>query len=104
MSFDLGALLKETVLACFFRGEVSAADLARDIAGSEQRVDSIRRNVYIEDMEAEFIVTREMALSLCDAVLRQELDPDALRLINFALTTSEKFIWADDDLLAGDIR
>ena len=92
--------MKETILASFFRGELGAPDLAMDIAGSEERPAATRRNIFVEDMDGEFVVTRGMAAALCDAVLRREMEPDAFRLIGFALTTSDKFTWNDDDLLA----
>jgi hypothetical protein len=90
--------MKEAVLAKFLSGESAASALAADLAGSEV-ADGIRRYVRIEDMNAEFNVTREMAVRLCDVVLRGELEPQALRLIGFALVTSDRFTWTEDDVL-----
>jgi hypothetical protein len=92
--------VRETILAGFFLGEVRATELAQDVAGSEEQLDGKRRHVYIQEMDADFVVTREMAIALCDAVLRQELKPEALHSIGFALITSERFQWNEDDLLA----
>ena len=92
--------MKETRLAQFFRGELTAHDLAVDIQGSEEKVDAVRRNIFIEEMPHEFAVTRGMAVELCDAILRGDLKPESLRIIGFALITSDSFTWAEDDLLA----
>jgi hypothetical protein len=58
----------------------------------------------IDDLDREFMVTRPMAIALCDSVLRQELKPDDLRLIGFALVTSDKLKWDwDNDDVLGEV-
>lgn len=92
--------MKESRLAEFFRGEITAHDLAVDIQGSEEKADAVRRNIFIDEMPHQFDVTRGMAVELCDAVLSGDLKPECLRIIGFALITSDGFTWAEDDLLA----
>jgi hypothetical protein len=95
--------VNEIVLANFFRGKLSAAELSGDLAGSEEIVDGEHRKVLVHDMDEPFAVTRAMAVELCESVLRQELEPDALRLIGFTLITSDRFAWDEDDDLLGEI-
>jgi hypothetical protein len=97
--------LREETLKRFFLGEVAASDLAKDVAGSTKRFDSIASRVDIEDMETEFCVTRSMLSSLVDAVLHGSLPPDALETVGFTLMASDKFAWDGDadDVLANVI-
>ncbi|HEY6302437.1 MAG TPA: hypothetical protein VIX14_05170 [Terriglobales bacterium] len=48
-------------------------------------------------MNKDFAVTADMAVRLCDAVLRGQLSPAALQAIGFALMASDKFGWDGDD-------
>ncbi len=50
-------------------------------------------------MTGRFLVTREMAVALCDAVLAGDLAPEALETIGVALVASDNFYWdeADDE-------
>jgi hypothetical protein len=91
--------VREEVLARFFKGRATPAELARDLKGSEQRVSDIQSIVEIEDMQEEFVVTRGMAVALCDAVLSEQLEPSALATIGFALMASDKFSWDGEDVL-----
>jgi len=91
--------MREEVLAAFFAGTASAAELATDLAGAEERVSDVESLVKIKDMRSELVVTREMAVRLCDAVLRNELPPTALATIGFALLASDHFVWDWDDVL-----
>lgn len=97
--------MREETLKRFFQGEATASDLAKDVAGSAKRLGSIASRVDIEDMEAEFCVTRPMLGALVEAVLAGSLPPDALGTIGFALEASDKFVWDGDadDLLANVI-
>jgi len=94
--------MREDVLKRFFLGEATAAELARDVAGSIKQLSSIVSRVEIEDMNDELRVTRPMLVSLCDAVLGGSLPPDALGTIGFALEASDKFAWdgGADELVA----
>jgi hypothetical protein len=56
--------MREETLKRFFQGEVTAKDLARDVAGSVKRFNAIRSRVAIEDMASEFEITRPMLISL----------------------------------------
>lgn len=91
--------MRQQVLAAFFAGAASAAELATDLAGAEERVSNIESLIKIKDMQSELVVTREMALRLCDAVLGNELPPTALATLGFALLASDYFVWDGDDVL-----
>jgi len=89
--------MREQVLRDFFEGRSSAAELERDVAGSTKRTGPKASIVSIEDMDSDFVVTADMAVRLCEAVLRGELLPDALHTIGFALMASDRFQWDGDD-------
>ena len=111
--------MREEILKRFFQGEITGTDLAKDVAGSAKEVTDLESipnldipgskvgkyvSVEIEDMEEEFVVTRSMLLSLCDAVLSASLPTDALATIGFALEASDKFGWdADVDELVANV-
>jgi hypothetical protein len=94
--------MRERVLRDFFEDKVTAAELARDVAGSMSQKAQKISVVSIEDMDEEFTVTAPMLVRLCDVVLHGELQPEALHSIGFALVASDAFCWdADqDDILA----
>ncbi|MDE3109873.1 MAG: hypothetical protein KGL02_08025, partial [Acidobacteriota bacterium] len=92
--------MDERVLRKFFLGKASPQALAHSIAGSIAHPDGITWVVYIRELKARFLVTRAMAVSLCDAVLAGKLPTAYLQWIGFALETSENFEWNEDDLLA----
>ncbi len=91
--------MRESVLADFFMGRVTARELADDVHGSTKRVSEIQTTTQIEDMASPFLVTRKMAIALCDAVLSGELSPQELKTVGFALLASDNFYWdeADDE-------
>lgn len=97
--------MRERVLREFFEDKATAAELAQDVVGSIKQTSQRTFLVSIEDMDEEFTVSADMAVRLCDVVLRGELPPDALKAIGFALTASDKFCWNadDDDVLANVI-
>jgi len=96
--------VREETLKRFFQGDVSASDLAQDVAGSTETISSIASRISIEDMDSEFSVTRPMLVSLADAVFAGTLPPDALGTIGFALQTSDKFVWdGDSDELVANV-
>ena len=94
--------MRETVLRDFFLGSVTPAVLAKDVFGSKKKVGPINWVVEIEDMEEEFLVTRQMLLLLCDAALSEQFSPQNLSTIGFALVASDKFTWDAEDLI-GDV-
>lgn len=89
--------MREAVLADFFRGRVTARELAVDLRGSTTRVSEIQTTTEIEDMTAPFRVTREMAIALCDAVLSGQLPAEELETVGFALVASDNFHWDEVD-------
>jgi len=97
--------MRERVLRDFFRDKATAAELARDVAGSISQKTQTLSVVSIEDMDEEFTVTAAMLVRLCDVVLEGELEPDALHSIGFALMASDAFCWDadEDDVLANVI-
>ncbi len=89
--------MHESVLADFFLGRVTTRDLAEDVRGATKRVSDIQSTTEIKDMDSRFMVTREMAIALCDAALSGELPPTDLETIGFALLASETFYWDESD-------
>ncbi len=81
----------ETGLADFFLGRATARELADDVRGPTRRDTAIRSTTEIENVSAPLLVTRDMAIALCDAVLCGELPPERLKAIGFALIASDKF-------------
>jgi hypothetical protein len=92
--------MDEQRLRDFFLGKISGRRLARSIDGSISHPDRISSIVYVRDMEEPFTITREMAASLCAAVLHGEMPPEHLQWIGFTLEASDHFDWDEDDLLA----
>lgn len=88
--------MREKVLRDFFRGTVSGTELARDVAGATKQTSQVTSVTSVEDMDEEFVVTAEMAVRLCDAVLQGELPAHNLATIGFALMASDKFCWDSD--------
>lgn len=96
--------MQEDVLRKFFKGEVTAAELSKDIQGTAKRFGGIVSVQSIEEMEGEQEVTRPMLVALCDAVLQGGLSPEALSDIGLALVQSDHFVWdAEEDELLGDV-
>jgi len=89
--------MREAVLAGFFMGRLTAKELADDLRGSQRSVSATHAAVEIEDMTTPFLVTRGMAIALCDAVLIRELPPEDLQTIGFALLASQYFYWKEED-------
>jgi hypothetical protein len=94
--------VRETVLRDFFLGSATPLELATDVLGSTKKVGPISFVVEIEDMGGEFVVTREMLVSLCNAVLSGQLPPQELSAIGFALLASDHFLWEAEDVM-GDV-
>lgn len=94
--------MREIVLRNFFLGRATPLVLARDVLDSTKKVGPISFVVEIEGMEDEFLVTREMLVSLCDAVLSGQLATQELSTIGFALVASDSFIWDAEDVV-GDV-
>jgi hypothetical protein len=88
--------MREQVLRQFFEAKSTAAELARDIVGSTKKTGPITSVTSVEDMDEDFTVTTDMAVSLCDAVLRGDLPTDGLHTIGFGLMASDRFQWDGD--------
>ena len=96
--------MQEDVLRKFFKGEVTAAELSKDIQGTAKRFGGIVSVQSVEEMDGEQEVTRAMLVALCDAVLQGGLPPVALSDIGLALVQSDHFVWnAEEDELLGDV-
>jgi hypothetical protein len=85
--------MKERVLRDFFKGEISADELEKDLLGAQKILSAIHSSWHIEDMDEEFEVSREMLIAVCDAVLKGVIKPENLRAIGFALQASDHFTW-----------
>jgi len=91
--------MREIILREFFLGQVTPEVLTKDVLGSVQQIGPIEFSVEIEDMSEEFSVTREMLVSLCDAVLSRKFPASELSTIAFALEASPSFVWDGEDLM-----
>lgn len=91
--------MDERKLRDFFTGRLSGRRLGKNIRGSVAYSDKVTRIVYTREMKESFVVSRTMAVALCDAVLNGELPAKYLEWIGFTLATSERFDWNEDDLL-----
>lgn len=94
--------MREIVLRDFFSGSIAASALASDVSGSKKQIGPSNWVVEIEDMESHFSITRQMLVSLCDAVLSQEFPVEELSTIGFTLAASDNFEWDGEDLV-GDV-
>ena len=84
--------MTEAALRDYFEGRLSAADLSRDLQGSQVRTSHDVISVRVAQIsEGEFRVTKAHILMLCDDVIAKELSTDDLNTIGFALMTSEYF-------------
>jgi len=90
--------MREIILRDFFLGRTTPEALAKDTFGSVKQIGPIKFSVEIEDMDEEFSVTREMLVSLCDAVLSGQFPSHELSTIGFALQASDRFTWDGEDL------
>jgi len=88
--------MSESVLRDFFQGRVSAQDLTADVSGSVERISAITSLHRISDMDGQFALSRQMLVSLCDAVLTGGLPPPMLQPIVFALLASQHCDWEDN--------
>lgn len=88
--------MREVTLRAFFRGEMSAEELATDVSGSFIHSDSVHSSVQIEDMTEEFVVQRGHVLKLCQAASTDTFSPESLTAIAFALMASDAFCWNDE--------
>jgi hypothetical protein len=96
--------MREQVLRQFFEAKSTAAELARDIAGSTKKPSPITSVTSVEEMDDDFTVTTGMAVALCDAVIRGHRPADGLHTIGFALMASDRFQWdGDKDEVLADV-
>jgi hypothetical protein len=89
--------MREAALAEFFLDRLPAAALAQNAVGATRQLSGIRWVNEIEDMSGGFLVTRGMAIALCDAVLSGDLPAEDLATVGFMLVSSDHFYWAEDD-------
>jgi len=92
--------MREAILRDFFAGACDTAALAADLVDALVHVSPTEIRHPIEDMLEPFVVGPLHLARVCDAVLSQELRPDALRAIGFCLVASDSFEW-DSDTPAG---
>jgi len=89
--------MREIVLRDFFLGTVTCSALARDLENSKRKVGPIDWVVEIEDMEDQFWVTRQMLISICDAVLSEQLPTEDL-------SANDHFEWDAKDVIGNVIH
>lgn len=92
--------MDETVLKDFFLGKASSADLANDLQDEIRQLGQTFQTFYVRDLVQEFRIDRMMLVKLLDAVLAGELQAAALEPIGFALYTSDRFEWEEDDVIS----
>jgi hypothetical protein len=88
--------MREEELRRYFMGEISVSRLAEDIRGSVVKVDDLRSEIRIADMQGSFSLQRDHVIRLCEAFLDGALTPEALNTVAFALLASDAFEWDDD--------
>ena len=73
--------LREEELRRYFIGEASVSQLAKDISGSVVKVDDLRSEIRIADMQGPFSLQRDHVIRLCEAFLDRALTPEALNTV-----------------------
>jgi hypothetical protein len=91
--------MNESTIAAFLAGDIGAEKLASEVRESEKKVDSITTAVTVAEMKSEFVITRMMALRLCNAVSNGLLRGEVLRTVAFVIISSDHLTWGDDELL-----
>ena len=80
--------MHEQTLCGFFCGEVTAQELARDLAGS------LGPNGYcIVDMKTDYTVLPQDLVRVCDAVLAGAVRLQDIEIVGFCLIASDQFTW-----------
>ncbi|HMK39547.1 MAG TPA: hypothetical protein VK569_09415 [Bacteroidota bacterium] len=85
--------MKAETLKGFFEGLVCPAYLAEELDQTDSDVRDEADDVLTDDLSADFAVTPDHLLTLCDAVIRQDIRPCHLEVIASVLVRSERFIW-----------
>jgi hypothetical protein len=84
----------------FFEGRVSVLILAREVDETNHDLRDAANDVLTDDLSADFVVTAKHLETLCDAVMRGDLEPCHLEVIASVLVRSERFVW-DPSTAAG---
>jgi hypothetical protein len=84
-------------LRAFFEDRVSAVALNADLEGAFAQTAGDTFRLQMTDLDADFFVTADHLVKLCDAVLAGALDPEALRAVGFGVIGSDHFNWDPDD-------
>jgi hypothetical protein len=82
-------VVKESTLAAFLTGDIDAYTLAEEVRSAQREVDPITISVTVSESESDFVVTKRMALRLCEAVLIGDLPGEVLRTISFVIISSD---------------
>jgi len=94
--------MKAETLKGFFEGLVCPAYLAEELDQTDHDEREEADDVLTDDLSADFIVTPDHLISLCDAVIREDIRPCHLEVIATVLVRSERFIW-DPTTRAGSL-
>ena len=87
--------MREQTLRDFLVGDVTLAELMRDLQGAIVQTGQDTYQHPIIDMAEGFTVRPEHLIRLCDAVLEGGLSASSLEPIGFCLLASDRFDWAD---------
>ena len=83
--------MQAAILRKFFMGEVSVLELAADLTG--QTNGTIKHLGTFAELLEDFSVTPRHLIALCDAVLKNDLDPSLLEVVGSCMLTSDYFKW-----------
>lgn len=88
--------MREEELRRYFAGRTTVEELDADLRGSVIELGDRVSAVQIADMTDTFELTRQHLIMLCEAMIRNILEAEALSTIAFALLASDTFHWEDE--------
>ena len=92
--------MREETIKRFFLGEVDGDTLAKEASDSFVRIDESARQIVVEDMDGDFLLTRNHLALLCDLGIAGRISEDGLSAIGFSLVASDHLSWEGDDVIA----
>lgn len=85
--------MKAETLKGFFEGCVRASVLAGEAEKTDHDVRDDANDVLTDDLSADFVVTANHLVALCEAATHNDLQPCHLEVIASVLVRSERFVW-----------
>jgi hypothetical protein len=93
--------MKTSVLKQFFDGGCDSAALAKDLEGTTVQTSlDVQRHRMNDDLDAEYEVSPDHLVKVCDAFLAGEITPQMIEEIGFGMIASDHFSW-DTDMIPG---